>query len=227
MNVMIIDTETAGSIGFPLPYDVGYEIIDTATKEVKCSRSYVVAEIFLDKDLMSSAYYAEKVPQYWEDIKSGKRKMMKYNNIRFQILKDLKEFDCNKVGAYNMRFDDRATKNDAKKILNLWWFFPKRVQFFDIWTMACTSILRSKRFIDWALKNNCVSPSGNIRTNAETAYQYITKNLDFTESHTGLEDVEIEKEIFFAVLRSRMIYEENIIGSPWRIPQEYYAELYL
>ena len=71
MNVQIIDTETAGSIGFPLAYDVGYTILDPQTKEEFCSRSMVVSEIFLNHDLMNSAYYAEKVPQYWEDIKEG------------------------------------------------------------------------------------------------------------------------------------------------------------
>jgi hypothetical protein len=30
---------------------------------------------------------------------------------------------------------------------------------------------------------------------AEVLYKYITGDLDFTESHTGLEDVLIEKEI--------------------------------
>lgn len=31
---------------------------------------------------------------------------------------------------------------------------------------------------------------------AEVIYRYLTGNIDFIESHTGLEDVMIEKEIF-------------------------------
>jgi hypothetical protein len=173
---------------------------------------------------MNSAYYAEKVPQYWEDIKEGKRKLMKLENVHKQICYDLKKFDVEKVGAYNMSFDNRSTKNDNRKILGLYWFFPKRIEFFDIWTMACSSILRHKNYIKWALKNGCVSPSGNIKTSAEVAYQYLTKNLNFEESHTGLEDVNIEKEIYYAVLRSGMYYQDKIIGCPWRIPQEYREE---
>ena len=70
---MVLDTETANSVEQPLPYDIGYAICDRQGN-VEIARSFVVAEMFLDnKDLMQSAYFAEKIPQYWEDIKSGKR----------------------------------------------------------------------------------------------------------------------------------------------------------
>ena len=66
---LIIDTETANDIDQPLPYDIGYAICDRQGN-IYLARSFVVAEIFLDyQDLMQSAYYAEKIPQYWEDIK--------------------------------------------------------------------------------------------------------------------------------------------------------------
>lgn len=43
--------------------------------------------------------------------------------------------------------------------------------------------------------------SGNRpRLTAEILYRYLTNNVDFVESHTGLEDVMIEKEIFKACL---------------------------
>ena len=49
MNVLVIDTETANSVEQPLPYDVGYAIVDTETGEILTEKSFVVAEIFLDK----------------------------------------------------------------------------------------------------------------------------------------------------------------------------------
>ena len=225
-NVMLIDTETANMVEHPLPYDVGYSIVNVENQEVLCQRSYVVAEIFLDKELMGSAYYAKKVPQYWEDIKSGKRELKSLVNIRKQIHADFKEYDVKKVGAYNMSFDKRATNNDIRFVTCslIRWFFPYGVEFFDIWNMACTSFLRSKNFIKWAIKNNFVSPAGNIQTSAEVAYRYISKNVDFIESHTGLEDVEIETAIFFKVLNCNMSFDSRVVGHPWRVVQEYREE---
>jgi len=226
MNVMIIDTETANSVEQPLPYDVGYSIFDDETGEIFVERSFVVAEIFLDKELMESAYFAEKVPQYWEDIKKGKRIMKGVFNVRRQIWADMKEFNCYRVGAYNMGFDNRATRNDIRYISGSLarWFFPFKTEFFCIWNMACTSILNTREFVDFAIENGFVSEHGNIQTSAEVAYRYITDTPDFVESHTGLEDVQIEREIYLTVLCSGMGYDDRTSGGCWRKIQHWARE---
>ena len=218
---LIVDTETCNTIEEPLPYDIGYCICDREGN-IYLERSFVVADIFCDmQDLMQSAYYADKIPQYWEDIKNGTRLLRTYTTVRKTMLADMKEYKVKKVGAYNMAFDKRATNNGIRYNTYSFyrWFFPYGTEFFDIWNMACSSFLRSKHFIKWALKNGFVSAAGNIQTSAEVAYRYITKNVDFIENHTGLEDVEIETEIFFKVLRCKMNYDSTIVGSPWRIVQ--------
>lgn len=221
--VLILDTETANSVGQPLPYDVGWIILDTWTGEIVVQRSYAVYEIFTDEKLMSSAYYAKKLPKYLEEIKSGKRIMKRFCNIKKQIWADMKEYEVTQVGAYNCNFDKRALNNDTRLItcsLNRW-AFPYGTEFFDIWQMACTSFLRSKYFIKWAIKNGCVSDAGNIRTTAEIAYQYIIKYTGFEEEHTGLEDVLIEAEIFLHVIWGRMKYSAEVKSQPWRTVQKY------
>lgn len=227
MNIMIIDTETANMVEQPIPYDIGYAIVNVETEEVLTARSFVVAEIFLDTDLMSSAYYAEKCPKYWKDIKSGKRIMKRAENIRRQVFKDMHDFKVNTVYAYNMGFDKRSTNNGMRYITgsSIRWFFPFGTEFKCIWTMACTSILRSKYYIKFAEENGLLTEAGNLMTSAEACYKYITKNVDFQEDHTGLEDVAIETAIFFKVLHSRMKYEDNINTACWRIPQKRRKEL--
>ena len=42
MNVLVIDTETANSVEQPLPYDVGYAIVDIETGEILTEKSFVV-----------------------------------------------------------------------------------------------------------------------------------------------------------------------------------------
>lgn len=226
-RVLIIDTETANDVAQPLPYDVGWAILDVPTQQIISVHSYVCAEIYLDKELMASAYYAKKIPQYEADLASGKRTLARFSTIRKMLADEIKTFGVTAIGAYNMGFDKRALNNDQRLITSskYRWFFPYGMDFFCIWHMACSSILRSKRFIEWAEENECVSAHGNIQTSAETAYRYLIKTTNFDEKHMGLDDVIIETEIFFAVLNSRMKYETSISSACWRIPQKRRKEL--
>jgi hypothetical protein len=45
-------------------------------------------------------------------------------------------------------------------------------------------------------ENNLLTKNGRLSTTAENLYRFIIKDVDFKESHTGLEDVQIEREIF-------------------------------
>ena len=221
MNVLVIDTETANSVEQPLPYDVGYAIVNTETGEIYTEKSFVVAEIFFDDELMKGAYFADKIPQYWEDIKAKKRVIKSICSIRREIKKDMQTYSVSKVGAYNMGFDNRATKNDVRFISGsmVRWFFPFGTEFFCIWNMACTSILNTADYVRFALDNGFVSEHNNIQTSAEIAYRFLKNNIDFSESHTGLEDVKIEIEIMLAVLRSNMEYNDRIYSACWQTVQ--------
>lgn len=227
MNILVIDTETANTIEQPLPYDVGYAILNTETKEILVKRSFIVAEIFFDKEMMTSAYYAEKIPNYWKDIKSGKREIKVICNIRKQIFEDMKNYNVKRVGAYNMGFDRRATRNDINYITAslIKWFFPYGTEFFCIWNMACSSILNTTDYVAFAYENKLVSNKGNILTSAEAVYKYLIGDVNFSESHTGLEDVEIEIEIFLAVLESGLDYDDRIYSACWQIPQRKRKEM--
>lgn len=101
---LIIDTETTNSLDDPICYDIGFAVIDK-NANVYESHSYVVADVFLDKELMSSAYYSEKIPQYWEEIKEGKRLLRRFKTIRFIIYDICKQYNIKKVFAHNAKFD--------------------------------------------------------------------------------------------------------------------------
>lgn len=227
MNVLIIDTETANTIEQPLPYDIGYQIVNIPTGEVLCRKSFIVAEIFLDKELMKEAYFADKIPQYWDEYKAGKRTMKGIFNIRRELWKDMKNHNVSKVGAYNMGFDNRATRNNVRFITGslLRWFFPYGTEFFDIWHMACTSMLLTPHYLRFCEENGFISKAGNYSTSAETVYRYLIKNPTFEESHTGLEDVEIETEIFLHILENFVDYDDSIKANCWRKVQTYASAL--
>ena len=78
--------------------------------------------------------------------------------------------------------------------------------------MACTSFLNTPAFINFAKANGFVSEAGNIQTSAEVAYRFLTNQVDFIESHTGLEDVQIECQILLNCLKTG---DENMKMNPY------------
>lgn len=226
---LVIDTETCNSLEQPFCYDIGYAICDRHGNMV-VKRSFVVAEMFLDnKNLMKSCYYANKIPQYWEDIKSGKRTIKSIFNIRKQIKADMKEYKVKEVGAYNMAFDKRALNNTIRYCSKSFirWFFPFGTQYFCIWHMACQVIMNQVKYIKFAIQNGLESKAGNIQTSAECCYKFLTDSIDFVESHTGLEDVEIEVAIMAECFKKHKKMDKNINYACWRIPQRKRKELEL
>ena len=82
----MVDTETCGGLDNPYVYDLGMAIVDRKGK-VYAKYSFVIAEVFYGMaDLMQTAYYAEKIPMYKEDIKNGKRKLKRLFNIRKELI---------------------------------------------------------------------------------------------------------------------------------------------
>lgn len=223
MNILILDTETANTVEQPLPYDYGWMIVNNETGEILKERSFVCAEIFLDRELMENAYFAEKISNYWEDIKNGSRIMKRLKNIRKILWHDMKEFNVDTVGAYNMAFDQKASSNNIRYITSskIKWFFPFGTKFFCIWHMACTSFLNTEDYINFAKEHNFISNFGRVQTSAECAYRYLINNPDFIESHTGLEDVKIEVEIYLNCLKNNNEnMKDNIDPNCWQIVQK-------
>ncbi len=178
-------------------YDIGWAVVDKRGKVYK-SQSFVNADIFLqEKDLMNSAYYADKIPKYWEQIKAGQRQLKSFYNIRKAFLEDIAEFEVTQVFAHNMRFDVGTLNNTQRWLTKSQYryFFPRGVEICDILKMARDVIVPMKTYKKFCIENGYVDRYNRPRATAEILYRFISRNTDFIESHTGLEDVLIEKEI--------------------------------
>ena len=211
--VAILDTETTNSIDDPLCYDIGYAIEDTIEKRIVLQRSFVVADIFLDKDLMSYAYFIDKVPQYWEEIKNGKRELRKLATIRKTLKDDFKTFGIKEVFAHNARFDYRST-NLTQRFLTCSkyrFFFPYGTKICDTLKMSRQLLADDVDYNDYCRKHGFVTKTNKPQFTAEVLYRYIHKNENFVESHTALEDVLIEKDILNYCLENG----ENLTMGLW------------
>ena len=178
-------------------YDLGYAVVDKRGNVYE-TFSFVNADIFLnEKELMNSAYYANKIPMYWEDIKAGKRVLTSFYNIRKQLLESIEKYNVTEIYAHNMRFD-YGTLNTTERWLTkskYRYFFPYGIEICDTLKMARDVIAKMPTYQRFCEENGYLTKNGQYRLTAEIIYRFITKDNDFVENHTGLEDVLIEKDI--------------------------------
>ena len=202
---MVIDTETCPldrSLTDVRPdnmwcYDIGWAIADKRGNVYK-TRSFVNADIFLDeKELMKSAYYANKVPQYWKDIKAGKRILTSFYKIQQAFWEDIKEYEVTEFFAHNMRFDYGTLNNTIRWLTKskYRYFFPYKARVCDTLKMARDVFGTMPTYIRFCENNGYVTQYGKPRFTAEIIYRFLTQDTEFVENHTGLEDVMIETKI--------------------------------
>lgn len=193
---IVLDTETTNSIDDPIVYDIGWAVVD-ADGNVYQTYSFVVADVFLDAELMASAYFAEKIPTYWEQIKSGERTLAKFSTIRKIFHDCAKAFGVTKFFAHNMRFDYRSTNLTQRFLTSskYRYFFPYGAEICDTLKMARQVLKDDIDYDNFCYDNQYLTKRGCKRYTAEIIYRFISKNLQFEEEHTGLADVLIEKEI--------------------------------
>lgn len=218
---LVLDVETANSTEDALVYDLGYVVCDKKGNIYEAD-SFIVSDIFFEEaDLMKSAYYATKIPKYLEGIKARAFNVVTFKQAREQLLNAIKKYKVEAVCAYNANFDYTALNTTQRWLTKSKYrfFLPYGTKVYCIWHMACQLICTQKAYIKFCLENGFVSPSGNIKTSAETVYAYMTNNADYDENHTGLEDVLIETKILAKCFSQHKRMEKNINRFCWRIPQ--------
>ena len=208
---LVFDTEATNSLDCPFCYDFGYSVIDESGKVYE-QGSFVVADVFLDKELMASAYFADKIPQYWEDIKSGKRLLRRWKTIR-SIVRDVMTYhEIDTVVAHNARFDYTSTATTQRYLTCSKWryFFPYGTKFVCTLKMA-RATFKEEAYTTFCEENQYLTTYGKPQYTAEVIYRYLTNDTTFVESHTGLEDVVIETQIFVECLKR----DPNVRGLLW------------
>lgn len=203
---LTLDTETVGTLENPLVYDLSGAIHDRYGNIIE-TFSFIIYDIYKNKDLMQSAYYACKIPQYEKDLQSGKYKMVLFYTARNHVLNLIDQYNVHAVLAYNMRFDLTALNNTLREITNekRKYFFPfsKKCELWCTWTMAKQIMKDKPRYRSWCKKYDYVSKNHQVKTSAEVLYRWLTKDHTFLEEHTGIEDTLIEVNIFKYIVNQR------------------------
>lgn len=195
---LIVDTETFGGFDKPICYDVGMAVIDNKGR-VYAKYSFVVHDTFIGMaEQAATAYYADKFPRYHAEIREGKRKLVTFSTVRKVANGLLDKWGICDVVAHNAKFDCTSLNHTTRFLGVGNAFFDKYVEWWDTLQMSADTICQQKLYKAFCETNGYMTRHRTPRPQmkAEVIYKYIIHNTDFVESHTGLEDVLIEKEIF-------------------------------
>lgn len=198
MNILIFDTETAGSFNKPFCYNIGYVIYDTDSRQPLVKKDFVVEQVWHNDMLFTSAYYADKRPIYVKRMRARQTKMLKFGYICREMARDIENFNVSSAYAYNSAFDENVFNYncDWYKCINPF----DNVPIFDI-RGNVHEFLIDENFKSFCELYSRFTESGNYSTTAETVFQYISGDTEFNEEHTALADSEIELEILLDTVR--------------------------
>ena len=187
-------------------YDLGGEVIGGISGRVYDKFSLVNEDVFYRMPyVMQEAYFKDKIPQYIEEIKKKERQVVNTYQMRNIFYKACKEYNVKAVVAHNIWFDIKvlnATLRYQTKSKRRF-FIPYDMPILDTMKMASETIAKTDEYISFCKENNYMTKHSNPRPQltAEVLYRFLSGDNNFCEAHTGLADVEIEKEIFLECVR--------------------------
>lgn len=222
---LVLDTETANSLDDALVYDLGGCVVDKRGT-IYAQFSFTIRDIFVyEREMMQTAYYADKIPSYVKEHHEGTRKMVSFYDARQYVLALMREYNITDVCAYNANFDRNALNTTQRWLTKskYRYFFPRNTNFICIWNMACQTICQRKTYKEFCETNNFTSnrkgapDARNYSTSAETVYRYLMLDANYEEEHKGIDDVKIETYIFARCIAAHKAfpYGKGIRRSCW------------
>ena len=212
---LLLDTETANSLECPICYNIAWCIIDQHGN-VYAQGSFINSDVFYGMvDLMQTAYYADKIPQYMEAIENGEITVASWYEIRKALCDVVAEYGCQFVIAHNARFDYNALNNTQRWTTKskYRYFLPRGLEWWDTLKIARSVMGEMPTYRKFCEENGYITKTGRLRFTAEICYRFITKDNTFKESHTGLEDVKIESEILAYCHRQHKAMRKKLWGN--------------
>lgn len=208
---IVIDTETANTrkVGnnlethSALTYDIGWRVMDRAGR-VYDEKSYAIRDIYInEREIMQSAFYKSKLPQYAEEIRNGERILADFMEVFCDFRRVCKEFDVKAVCAHNARFDVSALNATIRYLTKskYRYFFPASVEVWDSMQMAKDVICKMPTYRKFSEEFDLLTKNGRVSASAQNLYRYISNDPYFEEAHKGIDDVNIESAIVLYCFR--------------------------
>lgn len=106
---------------------------------------------------------------------------------------------CKRIAENVGRGRDENARGFEKNIFR---FRGQAYKLFDLWGLSCRHIIKNDYYRNLCIVNGWQTESGKyFKTSAETTYRFVKGESDFEESHTALDDADIESEIFHLIVK--------------------------
>lgn len=204
-NMLLFDTETIGDITKgekAFPYDISF--INIFKREITHQVAYINKDIFDNDYLMNNAFYKNKIPFYNEKLATDSNyKKVNDKELLLNLNKFIKDNNIKYFLAFNVKFDYNSINNLYEKVGVKNEF--SKLRLIDIWKIATDMLVLFpplyESYMLFCYKNNYITESGkNVKTSAEIFNRWINNDINFIESHTGLEDTHAEYNILLKLL---------------------------
>ena len=130
-------------------------------------------------------------------------------NIIQALKEDIEEYNVKFICAHNARFDYNALNKTERYLTKSKYRFaiPYGITWFDTMKMAKQVIATMPTYRKFCEENGYMTKhkTPRPRLTAEIIFRFISKDNDFIEEHMGLEDVDIERQIFQYCRKTRRI----------------------
>lgn len=220
-NVLFIDTETIMDFTNAMPFDIGYLVYDNIKDKELKSGTCLVRKFVNNKYIMLSSWSANKYHTHYKKIMNDKKvKVESVKVISEYFDKIISKYDIKYMVAHNGNFDKNALNRLFKehKVKNPF----EKLDLIDTMEMSFSTISTTKKYEKFCLANKDImikqndqlvskflTKTNRVKTTAESIYSFIEQNIDFSENHTGLEDIKIELEIFKYCKGKKAIFKTN------------------
>jgi hypothetical protein len=166
----------------------------------------VVKQVYQNKMMFETAYYAEKRKLYTSALRGKTYKQNYMGNILRQLKKDIKEYNVSMVLGYNVNADLRSIgfTSEYLKLDNP--FTDTKV--IDLMPIVVNTICDTNEYKTFAKENNLITEKGYYKMSVESVMKYINNNIEFSEKHLGKSDNENEIDLLnYAIEKGASLIE--------------------
>ena len=201
MNVIVFDTETIDTKERAI-YDLAFLVYDTERKQKLYEINFIIEEVYDNKPLFESAYYANKRPIYENLLKSGKAIKTKWIYALRHFYHIARLYKVDYIMAYNLQFDKGAIEYTTQKFAQQYHVFNHFMELTKVaclWKNAGNTIMQTETFRQYIEDNQLYTPKGYRQGTVETVYNYLHDD-DRVQSHTAIDDINQELDILVKIL---------------------------
>ena len=193
-TILLVDTEFI-NLNKPFVYDLSYLIAKKVGDKYATLKSVgnVVKQVYQNKMMFETAYYAEKRKLYTSALRGKTYRQNYMGNILRQLQKDITDYKVDIVLGYNVNADMRSIgfTSDYLKLNN-----PlNNTKVIDLMPIVVNTICDTDNYKNFAKENKLITEKGYYKMSVESVMKYINNNIYFVEKHLGKSDNENEIDL--------------------------------